>query len=183
MFNLDFFTDTDLHSINILSICLRLLLAVIIGGIIGLNRAKTNHAAGFRTHILVCMGAAIVMMTNQYMVEVLQYATDPARLGAQVVTGVGFLGAGTIVMRGRNENKHIEGLTTAAGLWASACIGLAIGVGFYSAAVIGGIFLIITMTLLSKVAVNIFTVSKDETAKEQYEREHCAPDPEKEIDE
>ena len=171
---IDFFCSTDIHGICLLSVTLRLLLASLIGGIIGLNRSRTQHAAGFRTHILVCTGAALVMMTNQYMVDVMGYSTDPARLGAQVITGVGFLGAGTIIMRGRDDEKRIQGLTTAAGLWASACIGLTIGIGFYGAAVIGGIVLILTVTVLSKVAVNIFKVENTPAAK-QYELEHADP--------
>ena len=96
----NFVLNTNLHEINLLSITLRLVLAVICGGVIGLNRAMNKRPAGFRTHILVCLGATLVMLTNQYMVDIIGLATDPARLGAQVVTGVGFLGAGTILMRG-----------------------------------------------------------------------------------
>lgn len=171
---LDFICGTDIHGINLLSVSLRLFMGVLIGGIIGLNRAKTQHAAGFRTHILVCTGAVLVMLTNQYMVEVLCYSSDPARLGAQVITGVGFLGAGTIIMRGRDSEKRIEGLTTAAGLWASACIGLTIGIGFYGAAIVGGIIIILTVTVFSKIAINIFKV-EDRSAAEKYKYEHIDP--------
>ena len=117
-----------LYEINLLSVSLRLILALLFGGIIGLERGSNRHPAGFRTHILVCVGAALAMMTNQFILQ--QFDTgDPARLGAQVITGVGFLGVGTILVTGRHK---IKGLTTAAGLWASACLGLAIGIGFYS---------------------------------------------------
>ncbi len=136
-----------LHDVNIVSTAVRLVLAVIIGGLIGLERGASNHAAGFRTHILVCVGAALVMLTNEYICY-LYGAGDPARLGAQVITGVGFLGAGTIMMTGRNK---IKGLTTAAGLWASACLGLAIGIGFYDGAIIAAILVMLALALLPKV--------------------------------
>lgn len=136
-----------LHDINIVSTAVRLVLAVLIGGLIGLERGASNHAAGFRTHILVCVGSALVMLTNEYMCA-LYGAGDPARLGAQVITGVGFLGAGTIMVTGRNK---IRGLTTAAGLWASACLGLAIGIGFYDGAVIAAVLVLLSLALLPKV--------------------------------
>lgn len=135
------------YDISIVSITARLLLAVILSGIIGLERGANRHPAGFRTHILVCVGAALSMMTNQYIVEAFG-STDPARLGAQVITGVGFLGVGTILITGKNK---IKGLTTAAGLWASACLGLALGIGFYSGAVIAAIIIFISLSLLPKV--------------------------------
>ena len=136
-----------LHDINIVSTAVRLVLAVVVGGLIGLERGASNHAAGFRTHILVCVGAALVMLTNEYICA-LYGAGDPARLGAQVITGVGFLGAGTIMMTGRNK---IKGLTTAAGLWASACLGLAIGIGFYSGALIAAVLVLLSLAILPKV--------------------------------
>lgn len=135
------------YDVNLLSTAIRLFLAVLFGGIIGLERGVNRHPAGFRTHILVCAGAALVMLTNQYICEVF-HTGDPARLGAQVITGVGFLGAGTILVVGRNK---IKGLTTAAGLWASACLGLALGIGFYSGAVIAAILIFTALALLPKV--------------------------------
>lgn len=144
------------YDINIISITVRLLLAVILSGIIGLERGANRHPAGFRTHILVCVGAALAMMTNQYIVEAFG-STDPARLGAQVITGVGFLGVGTILITGRNK---IKGLTTAAGLWASACLGLALGIGFYSGAVIAAIIIFISLSLLPKVENYFYTKSR-----------------------
>lgn len=136
------------YDLNIFSISLRLLLALIFGGVIGLERGANRHPAGFRTHILVCIGSAIAMLTNQYICDVWSTATDPARMGAQVITGVGFLGAGTIIVTGR---KRIKGLTTAAGLWASACLGLAIGIGFYEGAVIGAVLIFVSLALLPKI--------------------------------
>ncbi|MFQ7474136.1 MAG: MgtC/SapB family protein, partial [Anaerovoracaceae bacterium] len=139
MYNLPYF----FYDINIFSISLRLILALILGGIIGLERGANRHPAGFRTHILVCVGAALAMMTNQFIVDNFG-ASDPARLGAQVITGVGFLGVGTILITG---HSRIKGLTTAAGLWASACLGLAIGIGFYSGAIAAAIIIFVSLTL------------------------------------
>lgn len=131
---------------DFLTIFLRLSLAMVCGGILGMERGKKNRPAGFRTYMLVCVGATLVMLTNQYLCGL--YGTgDPARLGAQVISGIGFLGAGTIIVTGRNR---VKGLTTAAGLWADACLGLAIGVGFYSAAIIGGALILLVMSVLHR---------------------------------
>lgn len=116
------------------------------GGVIGLERDLKNHAAGFRTYILVCLGSSIVMMTNQFIFNNYELG-DPARMGAQVISGIGFLGAGTIMVTNHN---HVKGLTTAAGLWSAACIGLAIGIGFYEGALAGGGALLLIMTLFQK---------------------------------
>jgi len=137
----------DLYELNMLTVFLRLCLAVLLGGVIGLERGANKHPAGFRTHILVCVGAALAMLTNQYIVDFFDGPADPSRLGAQVITGVGFLGVGTILVTGRYK---IKGLTTAAGLWASACIGLAIGIGFYSGAIIAAALVFISLALLPK---------------------------------
>ena len=135
------------YEINLLSVSLRLILALLFGGIIGLERGSNRHPAGFRTHILVCVGAALAMMTNQFILQ--QFDTgDPARLGAQVITGVGFLGVGTILVTGRHK---IKGLTTAAGLWASACLGLAIGIGFYSGAIVAALIIFFSLTMLPRI--------------------------------
>mgnify|MGYP001027887749 CR=1 FL=1 len=107
------------------------MLTLTIGGMIGLERGSKNQSAGFRTYMLVCLGAASVMMTNQYICDHFE-SGDPSRLGAQVISGIGFLGAGTIIVTKRNQ---VRGLTTAAGLWSSACLGLAVGIGFYEGAV------------------------------------------------
>ena len=133
-----------LRELSVLSIGLRLFASIILGGIIGFERGKKNRPAGLRTNMLVCMGACIVMMTNQYIQQV--YGTgDPVRMGAQVVSGIGFLGAGTIVV---TANNRIKGLTTAASLWTAACVGLALGIGLYEVAIIGGAVIFIILTLL-----------------------------------
>lgn len=116
---------------NILTLTIRTLLALLCAGIIGYDRNAHGSAAGIRTHVLVCIGAMMAMCTGEFVS--LYYNADANRIGAQVVSGIGFLGAGTIIV----HHGHISGLTTAAGLWASACIGLAIGTGFYEAAFVG----------------------------------------------
>lgn len=133
-----------LHELNMLTILIRILLAILIGGLIGVERGMKNHTAGLRTYMLVCLGSAMVMMTNQYVTETFG-GGDPTRMGAQVISGIGFLGAGTILVTNRNR---VKGLTTAAGLWAAACIGLAIGIGFYEGALAGGLAILLIMTLL-----------------------------------
>lgn len=122
-----------LRDVTIWSVALRMTLAVLCGGIIGIEREYKRRPAGFRTHILICLGAAMTTLTSQYLYLVLGQYTDMARLGAQVVAGIGFIGAGTIIVTRR---QRVKGLTTAAGLWAAAIIGLALGGGFYE----GGLF-------------------------------------------
>ena len=135
-----------LREVSYLSVILRLLGAVILGGVIGLERGMKNRPAGLRTYMLVCVGSCLIMLTNQYLYQV-SGSGDPMRLGAQVVSGIGFLGAGTIVVTKHNQ---IKGLTTAAGLWASAGVGLALGVGFYEAALVAGVLVFFVLTGLQK---------------------------------
>lgn len=136
----------NLNELNTITIIFRMLLAVLIGGIIGTERDMKNRAAGMRTHMLVCMGAAIVMMTNEYIYMLYnQPNIDMTRMAAQVVSGIGFIGAGTILV---TRDNRIKGLTTAAGLWAAAALGLAIGIGFYEIAIIGSILIIAVVTLM-----------------------------------
>ena len=133
-----------LREVTYLAVAIRILTAVIVGGLIGLDRGMKNRPAGLRTYMLVCVGACLVMLTNQYIYQVTATG-DPTRMAAQVVSGIGFLGAGTIIVTRRNQ---IKGLTTAAGLWAAAGIGLALGIGFYEAALCGGLAIFSIMTLL-----------------------------------
>lgn len=136
-----------LENLTIGSIILRLCLAILFSGLIGVQRAQKRHAAGLRTYGLVCLGAAIAMMTNEFLT--LKFGGgDGGRLGAQVISGIGFLGAGTILVTSRNQ---IRGLTTAAGLWACACMGLSIGAGFYTLSLIGVILIFIALILFPKV--------------------------------
>lgn len=147
---------TCLSEVNLLSTFVRLALALLCGGILGIERGRKNRPAGFRTYMLVCVGATLVMITNQYMVNVYQTG-DAARLGAQVISGIGFLGAGTIIVTGRNR---VKGLTTAAGLWADACVGLAIGVGFYSGAILGCLMIFLVMAALHSLDSRVTATTK-----------------------
>ena len=133
------------HDITMMAVITRVLTSIFIGGLLGLERGMKNRPAGLRTYMLVSVGACLIMMTNQYIYQ-FTGAGDPMRLGAQVVSGIGFLGAGTIVVTRHNQ---IKGLTTAAGLWASAGVGLALGIGFYEAAIAGAVVIFITLTILS----------------------------------
>ena len=135
-----------LREVTYLAVVLRIVSAVVIGGLIGLERGMKNRPAGLRTYMLVCVGACLIMLTNQYIYEATNTG-DPTRMAAQVVNGIGFLGAGTIIVTRRNQ---IKGLTTAAGLWSAAGVGLALGIGFYEAALVGSIAIFIVMTLLQK---------------------------------
>lgn len=129
------------------SILVRLILAWVIGFAIGIDRERRNRSAGIRTHVLVCIGAALVMMTGQFVFLHFPDANgDVARLGAQVISGIGFLGAGTILV---TKKLHVRGLTTAAGLWACACSGLAIGIGFIEGTLIAVILIIVTLRLVT----------------------------------
>ena len=134
-----------LHGLNIWSVSFRVLLSVLLGGFIGLERGHHGRAAGLRTHVLVCLGATVSALVGLYSVSVLGFNSDPLRVGAQVVSGVGFLGVGTIMIRNRNQ---VTGLTTAAGLWATACIGLAIGIGFYIVALLAFLAVMVTICIL-----------------------------------
>ena len=134
------------EELNMFSVAFRIVLAVAVGGFIGNERGRHGRAAGLRTHILVCLGAAMTTLMGLYAVKCLGSAGDPLRMGAQVISGIGFLGAGTIMVRNRS---HVTGLTTAAGLWATACIGLAIGAGFYWAAIVAFAAVMLTVTVIA----------------------------------
>ncbi len=141
-----------LAEFNTVTVLIRLLLALTVGGIIGLERGKQGRAAGMRTHILVSVGSALTVMIGFYLYESLGIGTDPLRIAAQVVSGIGFLGVGTILIKGRFQ---ITGLTTAAGLWATAAMGLALGAGFYSGALITFLLVVLTYTILHRLEYKI----------------------------
>ncbi|WP_427338691.1 MgtC/SapB family protein [Caloranaerobacter sp. DY30410] len=129
--------------LTIKQIFIRLFLSILLSGLIGMERESIRRPAGFRTHILVCVGSTLVMLTGIYIVDLYNYRSnlDVTRLGAQVISGIGFLGAGTII----REGISVKGLTTAAGLWAVACIGIAVGAGFYIAAILTALLVFITL--------------------------------------
>ncbi len=147
----------ELREVTYLAVALRIFAAVILGGLIGLERGLKNRAAGLRTHMLVCVGSCLIMVTNQFIYQVAGTG-DPVRMGAQVVSGIGFLGAGTIMVTRRHQ---IKGLTTAAGLWTAAGVGLALGVGFYEAAIVGSLAIFCVMTLMQKMDNRVHRKTKD----------------------
>lgn len=155
--------------ISVWDMLLRVGMAMLCGGLIGIDRGKKRRAAGFRTYMLVCVGAAMTVMLSIYLQHMITNVwslelgktlnnTDASRIGAEVVNGIGFLGAGTIIVTGRQQ---VKGLTTAAGLWASGCMGLCIGAGFYMAATICCVFVILTIVVFSRLERFILSHSRN----------------------
>ena len=141
-------TDAPVFSLHDLGVAgFRIMLAIIIGGIIGMERGRHGRAAGMRTHILVCIGATLASMTGMYAYNILDGTNDPLRLAAQVISGIGFLGVGTILIKGRFQ---ITGLTTAAGIWCAAAIGIALGIGFYEGAIVTFLGSVIAVTVMHR---------------------------------
>ncbi len=136
-----------LREFNLVSVAVRIVLATVIGGLIGFERGRQGRAAGMRTHILVCLGSSLTVMIGIFSSTVLGFTGDPLRIAAQVISGIGFLGVGTILIKGRFQ---ITGLTTAAGLWATAAIGLALGAGFFEGALIAFFCAFFTVTIFHK---------------------------------
>ena len=156
---------TSLEQINVWSAVVRIVLATLIGGCIGMNRGRHGRVAGTRTHILVCLGAAVTTLVGFYTAAHLGYANDPLRMGAQVISGVGFLGVGTIVIRNQSQ---VKGLTTAAGLWTTACIGLAIGAGFYIGALLAFVFVVLAITLFSHLETYLIASARNMNLYVEY---------------
>ena len=155
-------------NLDLLTVTVRLVLAMLCGGCIGLERERKRRPAGFRTHILICLGAALTTLTSQYLVQK-HFYTDPARLGAQVIAGIGFIGAGTIII---TKRRQVKGLTTAAGLWAAAIVGLCCGAGFYEGAVLATVIILLAELVFAKLeyfivsnarAVNLYVEYTDST--------------------
>ncbi|WP_052078952.1 MgtC/SapB family protein [Spirochaeta lutea] len=141
------------QEIQLDTLVLRLALSAIFGGMVGLERERKNQAAGLRTHLLICLGATILMMLSIYMAQAFPGdAADPSRIAAQVVSGIGFLGAGAIVRMGLD----IRGLTTAASIWVVAAIGLVTGAGMYAAAVIAVGIVLFALGILERISTKVF---------------------------
>lgn len=143
-----------MHELNFITTAFRLLLAMVLGSLIGIDRGMKRRVAGVKTHTIVCIGATIAMMTGEFIHLYSNGAGvgDTARLGAQVISGVGFLGAGTIMVTG---HRQVMGLTTAASLWTCSCIGLAIGIGFYSGAIFGTLAILIVLRYFKVIDVYV----------------------------
>ncbi len=160
---------TYLREMNFISVLLRLLLAMLCGGILGMDRMIKHRPAGFRTYIIVCVGASLTMLLSQYIFKMtdttwadlsasIGIKTDVSRFGAQVINGIGFLGAGTIMVNGR---KQVKGITTAAGLLAAACIGLSIGAGFYECVLVALPLIFICMVLMPRFDIMVRDMSRN----------------------
>lgn len=135
----------------------RLSLSVIFGGLVGLEREVYGRAAGLRTHIMVSLGSCLIMLTSLYVFDIYRTTApvDPSRIAAGVITGIGFLGAGTILRSG--EGEGIRGLTTASSLWVVAATGLAVGIGFYTAAALTTAFALIVLLFLGRFEKRVLT--------------------------
>lgn len=172
---------TPLRGVSMGSVGLRMLLAVLCGGIIGLERTFRRRPAGFRTHMLICLGAAMTTLTSQFLALHMNYETDAARLGAQVVAGIGFIGAGTIIV---TRHQRVRGLTTAAGMWTAAIVGLSLGAGFYEGGITVTVLILMAELVFSKVErlalrkspeINLYIRYDDSAAMERilnYLRDH-----------
>lgn len=165
----ELFKNSFVNKLTVEVVSLRLLLAVVFGGIVGYTREKDNKPAGFRTHILVCFGAAVIsMVQDQLRLNILELAsmnlklsgvikTDLGRLGSQVVSGIGFLGAGSIM---KEKGETVGGMTTAAGIWATGCAGLGIGWGFYNLAIPAIVFMLVIIVIFKKFEPKIVKKTK-----------------------
>lgn len=135
----------EVIKINTQQVILRIILSIAIGGLIGIQREISRNSAGFRTHMLVCLGACLAMLTNEYLYRLYPNSgLDIGRMGSYVISGIGFIGAGSIL----KDGARVRGLTTAAGLWVVACLGIAIGSGFYLASIFGAVIVVIILTFL-----------------------------------
>lgn len=148
----------SVREVDLLSMTVRMFLAVLCGGLIGLEREMKRRPAGFRTHMLICLGASMTTMTGEFLFLNMKYSLDISRMGASVAAGMGFIGAGTIIVTG---NRKIKGLTTAAGLWTAAIVGLSIGAGFYEGGIIATLLILLAELLLSKVEHRLFYQRKE----------------------
>ncbi len=147
-----------IREMNMVAITARLVLAVLCGGVIGLEREVRRRSAGFRTHILICMGSAITILTNLYLYQVMNLYTDISRMGAQVIAGVSFVGAGTIIV---TRSSRVKGLTTAAGLWTASIIGLACGAGYAECAIFATLMVMFAELVLIRIEYRFVKRSRE----------------------
>ena len=155
-----------LRDITLASVAFRLVLSTLCGGIVGIEREFKRRSAGFRTHILICLGAAMTTLTSEFWLVYMRYYLDAARLGAGVVAGMGFIGAGTIIVTRR---QRVKGLTTAAGLWTVAIVGLAIGAGFYEGGLLTTGMILLAELLFSKLEYHILANAPEVNLYMEYE--------------
>lgn len=155
---------------DMLAVLIKMTLAVVLGGIIGIEREIKHRPAGFRTHTLICLGAAITTLTSEFLFLELNMYTDVARLGAQVIAGIGFIGAGAIIV---TKRRRVKGLTTAAGFWVAAIIGLAVGAGYYEGAVIATVLVMFAELIFSKFEYKMLDSSRDVNIYIEYSNAEC----------
>ena len=148
----------------------RVLLALVCGGLIGIERSGKRRPAGFRTHILICLGATMTTATSQYMYLVMRYPISMSRMGAQVIAGVSFIGAGAIIM---TKWRRVRGLTTAAGLWVVAIVGLCCGAGFYEGAAYATFLVLVAEVFFSKLEFRVLRGMREVTVYTEYARPSC----------
>ena len=160
----------SLRELTLLSVTVRMVLAALCGGLIGVEREYKRRPAGFRTHILICLGAAMTTLTSQYLYLYMHYYTDMARLGAQVVAGIGFIGAGTIIV---TRQQRVKGLTTAAGLWTSAIVGLALGGGFYEGGILTTVLILLAELLFARLEYRMLENAPEINLYMEYTDKAC----------
>jgi len=154
-----------LREVTMFTVTVRMMLAVVCGGLIGIEREYKRRPAGFRTHILICLGASMTTLTSQYLYLNMLYFTDMGRLGAQVIAGIGFIGAGAIIVTRR---RRVKGLTTAAGLWTAAIVGLACGAGFYEGAVYTTVLILLAELVFSKLEYRMMAKARETNLYVEY---------------
>lgn len=159
-----------LRELTLLSVLLRLFFSALAGGLVGLEREYKRRPAGFRTHILICIGACMSTMTSQFLAFAMEAPVDLSRMGAQVVAGVGFIGAGTIIV---TRQQRVKGLTTAAGLWACAIMGLAIGAGFLESAFIFLGLILLAEVFFVKLEYRLLRNPRDHILYVEYQGADC----------
>ena len=155
---------------DLLGMSVRVLLALVCGGLIGIERSGKRRPAGFRTHILICLGATMTTATSQYMYLVMRYPISMSRMGAQVIAGVSFIGAGAIIM---TKWRRVRGLTTAAGLWVVAIVGLCCGAGFYEVAAYATALVLVAEVFFSKLEFRVLRGMREVTVYAEYARPSC----------
>ena len=155
------------RQMTLLAVAVRMFSAVVCGGLIGIEREFKRRPAGFRTHILICLGASMTILTNLYLYQVMHLYTDISRLGAQVIAGIGFIGAGTIIV---TKRKRVKGLTTAAGLWTAAIIGLVCGAGYLECAFFATFVVLFAELFLVKIEYRYATKAEDVNLYVEYKR-------------
>ena len=158
------------REMSMLAVTVRMVSAVICGGLVGIERESKRRPAGFRTHILICLGASVTILTNLYLYQVMHLYTDISRMGAQAIAGIGFIGAGTIIV---TKRKRVKGLTTAAGLWTMAAIGLVCGAGYLELAYFATAMVLLAEVLLSKFEYRFVRKVEDVNLYVEYKHSIC----------